>query len=172
MCEISIEFILSLAGKFVQLEKFNIKVKSCKQMKKKLKLQIVLLLILTHMISTSENKDIMNSNLNELELTPFKVHAVPVHMKAAHGKRKVNNEVSKRLATILNVEQSEIESKDNSIEVDVEKEIREKADDLDKLTELMKEKLKFSNRREKIQVLTLAPDSSNTGTRLKRVQCI
>ena len=27
----------------------------------------------------------MNSTLNELELTPFKVHAVPGHMKVAHG---------------------------------------------------------------------------------------
>ena len=37
----------------------------------------------------------MNSTLNELGLTPFKVHAVPGHMKVAHGKQKlvqVNNE--------------------------------------------------------------------------------
>ena len=48
----------------------------------------------------------MNSTLNELEITPFKVHAVPGHMKIAHGKRKlaqVKNKVSKRLTTILNV---------------------------------------------------------------------
>ena len=66
--------------------------------------------------NTSENRDVMNSSLNELELTPFKVHAAPGHMKVAHGKRKlaqVNNEVSKRLATILNVQQSEFESTDN-----------------------------------------------------------
>ena len=49
----------------------------------------------------------MNSILNELELTPFKVHAVSGHMKVAHGKKKlaqVNNEVSKRSVTILNVQ--------------------------------------------------------------------
>ena len=49
----------------------------------------------------------MNSNLNELELAPFKVHAVSGHIKAAHGKWKlaqINNEVSKRLATMLNVQ--------------------------------------------------------------------
>ena len=53
----------------------------------------------------------MNSTLNGLELTPFKVHAVPEHIKIAHGKRKlaqVNNEVSKKLAAILNVQQSEL----------------------------------------------------------------
>ena len=48
----------------------------------------------------------MNSTLNELDIAPFKVHAIPGHMKVAHLKRKlaqVNIEVSKRLATILNV---------------------------------------------------------------------
>ena len=56
--------------------------------------------------NTTENRGVMNSTLNELKLTSFKVHAVPRHMKVPHGKRKlaqVNNEVSKRLATVLNV---------------------------------------------------------------------
>ena len=74
-------------------------------------------------------------------------------MKVAHGRRKlaqVNNDVSKRLATILNLQQSELESTDNSIEVDSEKDMNQKANYLDKLAELMKEKLKVSNNREKI----------------------
>ena len=103
--------------------------------------------------NTTENRDVMNSTLNELELTPFKVHAVPGHMKVAHGKWKlaqVNNEVSKRLATILNVPQSESETTDNSIEVDSEQDMNQKANNLDKLVQLMKEKLKVSNKREKI----------------------
>ena len=73
--------------------------------------------------NTTENRDVMNSTLNELELTPFKVHVVLRHMKVAHGKPKlaqVNNEVPKRLATILNVQQSELKSTDNSIGVDSE----------------------------------------------------
>ena len=72
---------------------------------------------------TTENWDVMNSTLDELELTLLKAHAVPGHMKVAHGKQKlaqVNNEVLKRLATILNVQQSELESTDNLIEVDSE----------------------------------------------------
>ena len=35
--------------------------------------------------NTTEGRDVMNSTLNKLELTPFKVHAVPGHMKVAHG---------------------------------------------------------------------------------------
>ena len=37
--------------------------------------------------NTTENRDVMNSTLNELELTPFKVQAVP-GMKVALGKQK------------------------------------------------------------------------------------
>ena len=98
--------------------------------------------------NTTENRDVMNSTLNELELTPFKVHAVPGHMKVAHGKRKlaqVNNEVPKRLVKILNVQQSELESTENSTEVEQEQDMNQKANDLDKLVELMKGKLKVPN---------------------------
>ena len=93
--------------------------------------------------------------------TPFKVHAVPGHMKVAHGKRKLAqvNNVSKRLATILNVQQSELKSTENSIEVDSEQDMNQKANYLDKPVELMKEKLKASNKREKIQILTPTPES-------------
>ena len=104
----------------------------------------------------------MNSTLNELELTTFKVHAVPGYMKVAHQKQKlaqVISEVSKRLATILNVQQSELDSTDNSIEVDSKHDMNQKANDLEKLVELMEEKLKVSNKREKTQILTLTPES-------------
>ena len=38
----------------------------------------------------TENTDVMNSTLNELALTLFKVHAVPGQIKFAHGKRKLS----------------------------------------------------------------------------------
>ena len=72
---------------------------------------------------------------------------------------KVNNEMSKRLATILNIQQSEFESIDKSIQVDSEQDMNQKANNLHKLVELMKEKLKVSIKREKIQILTLTPES-------------
>ena len=83
---------------------------------------------------------------------------------------KVNNELWKRLAAILNVQQSELESIDNSIEVDSEQDMNQKANDLDKLVELMKEKLKVSNKREKIQILTLTPESWSFWKNSKRIQ--
>ena len=53
------------------------------------------------------------------------------------------------LATILNVQQSELESTDNLTEVDSEQDMNQKTNVLDKLVELIKEKLKISNMREK-----------------------
>ena len=41
--------------------------------------------------------------------------------------------MSKRLATILNIQQSELESTGNSIDVDSEPDLNQKANDLDKL---------------------------------------
>ena len=58
--------------------------------------------------------------------------------------------MSKRLATILNVQQSELESTDNSTEFDSEQDMNQKANDLGKLVELIREKLKVSKKREKI----------------------
>jgi hypothetical protein len=37
------------------------------------------------------------------------------------------------------------------------KEMKEKADNLDRLVDLMKNKIKISKRRQKIQILTIAP---------------
>ena len=51
----------------------------------------------------------------------------------------------KRLVKILNVQQSELESTENSTEVEQEQDMNQKANDLDKLVELMKGKLKVPN---------------------------
>ena len=53
--------------------------------------------------------------------------------------------MSKRLVTILNVQQSELQSMDNSIEVDSKQDKL----DLDKLVQLMKEKLSYHIREKK-----------------------
>ena len=56
--------------------------------------------------------------------------------------------MSKRLATILNLQHSELEITDNLTEVDSEQDMNQKAIDLDKLVQLMKEKLNMSNKRQ------------------------
>ena len=61
--------------------------------------------------------------------------------------------MSKRLATILNLQHSELEITDSLTEVDSEQDMNQKAIDLDKPVELMKDKLKVSNKREKHSLL-------------------
>jgi hypothetical protein len=64
--------------------------------------------------------------------------------------------MSKKLSVILNVNATDLK---NNVTEEPNVEHQRKADDLDKLIVLMQEKLKTSNRREKIQILTLVPDS-------------
>ena len=67
--------------------------------------------------------------------------------------------MSKRLATILNIQQSKLQRTDNSNEVDSKQDMNQKANDLDKLAELMKENLRYQIRQKKIQILTLTAES-------------
>ena len=94
------------------------------------------------------------------ELSHVKLHSVAQHSKPTLGKRKlkqVEGAVSKKLATVLKVDESELEADGN--QKNLEKDIQSKADDLDFLVECMKEKLKISNRKQKLQILTLIPNS-------------
>ena len=60
------------------------------------------------------------------------------------------------MAAILNVQQSELESTDTSNEIDSEQDMNQKANNtFDELLEMMKEKLKVSNKRGTIQILIL-----------------
>ena len=63
------------------------------------------------------------------------------------------------MATVLNVHLSELESTENSIEVDSYQDMNQKTNDLDNLVEWMKEKLEVPNKRKKIQILILTPES-------------
>ena len=102
----------------------------------------------------------LNSPLNELDISPVKLHSVAQHSKPTLGKRKlkqVEGAVSKKLATVLKVDESELEADGN--QKSLEKDIQSKADNLDFLFECMKEKIKISNRKQKLQILTLIPNS-------------
>ena len=111
-------------------------------------------------VAMISNRETLNSTLNELELTPSKLHSIPHHLKVKHGKRKieqVNDAMSKRLASVLNVDELDLSTNEPSSTAADNN--ATKADDLDHLVMLLKEKLKLSNRRGKIQVLIFTPRS-------------
>ena len=110
-------------------------------------------------VMVESTRSLLNSILCELEVSPLKVHGVPTTYKHSVGKRKlkqVEKVVTKKLATILDVTESDLDTSDN---VDFHTEIKTKADDLDYLVDCMKEKLKVSNRKQQLQILTLIPRS-------------
>ena len=87
-------------------------------------------------------------------MSPIKIHSVKSSSKPAVGKRKLKQfgeAVSKKLATILNVTESDFETDNFKLTND----IQTKTDD----TMWTEEKLKVSNRREQLQILTLVPKS-------------
>jgi hypothetical protein len=103
-------------------------------------------------------RSLLNSTLCELEVSPLKVHLPKTSNKPSLGKRKikqVEEAVIKKLATALDITESDLVAPKN----EVLKEIQTKAGDLDFLVECMKEKLKVSNRRQQLQILTLTPKS-------------
>ena len=106
----------------------------------------------------SNSRDTSNATLGELELSPFKVHSLPKCSKIIHGKRKleqVHQVVQQKIASTLTVEPLVL-SASNSGDQNV---CKTKANDLDYLVHCMKEKMKLSNRNEKLQILTLIPKS-------------
>jgi hypothetical protein len=97
-----------------------------------------------------------NAALDDLGLTPIKLHTLSSHSKRSYYKRKVENvtkEVREKISKALdyNIEFSEDEEEDRNVV--------KKAKDFDKMISLLKEKTLSVGRSQKIQILTLAPES-------------
>ena len=110
-------------------------------------------------LQLDSSRESLNSTLNDLDLSPIKLHSIAPHSKPILGKRKlkeVEGAITKKLASVLKVNENEIETNEQS---NINKETQSKADDLDYLVECIKDKLKVSNRRGKLQLLTLVPNS-------------
>ena len=109
----------------------------------------------------------LNASLDEMGVSPVKLHSLPSHSKVSYGKRKIQ-QVHRKLEEKVGTIQSEvaevmsIASYDLSTNVNVPDnftELKEKAHDLDRLLFLMKEKIKNCTREKKIQILTMMPGS-------------
>ena len=91
----------------------------------------------------SLSRESSNSTLNELGISPVKLHSVAQHLKPTLGERKlkqVEGAVSKSLASVLKIDESELEASGNP--KSLKKDIQSNDDNLDFLVECMKEKLK------------------------------
>jgi hypothetical protein len=66
--------------------------------------------------------------------------------------------LKKKVAKVIDVMPEDLTTSESG-QPENYKEMKEKADNLDRLVDLMKNKIKISNRRQKIQILTIAPAS-------------
>ena len=126
----------------------------------------------TETMSSGSHEEMMrhdvDTSLKEMDLSPIKLHGVAVHSRITLGKRKLQQiqdkmkdqetVLRKRIAKIIDVVPEDLKSTDNTQPQNY-KEMKDKADDLHRLVDLMKRKIRTSNRRQKIQILTIAPPS-------------
>jgi hypothetical protein len=118
-------------------------------------------------ITLEADKKELNVSFEEINVSPVKLHAIGEHSKVTYGKRKVSqlqnklkekhSRIKEKIANVLNVAPEEIECSEQ--ENAISDEINNKASDLDRIVELMKEKIQISPRKTKIQVLTMTPSS-------------
>ena len=101
----------------------------------------------------------LNSSLKSVGISPVNVHSVAKHSRQTNATaklRKVFDKYKDSIETAYNVEDLRLEESKRS---EVDDQVRQKAKELDRLHEAMKEKLKDATSSEKIQILTLIPDS-------------
>ena len=93
----------------------------------------------------------LNVSLNEMDCSPLKLHGLGETSKRSYGKRKIENlqkNIEDSFKKVLNVEVSPTVN-------EAEKILSEKAADLDKLVNVMKENIKCAPRNKQIQILTI-----------------
>ena len=106
--------------------------------------------------SKESNIEELNTTLTQLGQSPLKLHSMAKHSKETYGKRKIDNfseafatKVSRALDVNLHSLPHSSQEMDNL----------KKAEDFDKMVELMKQKIATVNRQRKIQILTMVPPS-------------
>ena len=104
----------------------------------------------------------VNTSLTSLSVSPINLHSVPSTSRASTAKRKYDDFVGKftsEFSQAYGIEEDELVTSEDKEILGKYDDPRSKSDELDRLHELMKDKLKGSSFSEKIQILTLIPDS-------------
>lgn len=104
---------------------------------------------------SSQPKNTLNISLNALDESPIKLQGLAQHQRKRKASTKLKKAVSKLQSKVAEAYNVDIEYET----VEPEKDVLTKAADLDKLTQLMKEKIQISDYNTQIKILTLTPDS-------------
>ena len=103
----------------------------------------------------------LNSSFELVGVSPVNLHSLPPHSRVTRAKEKLKTVITKfeeSISTVYNFPMEQLKDGEPS-NSDRSETINKKADEFDKLCTAIKEKLLISSYPEKVQLLTLAPDS-------------
>ena len=101
----------------------------------------------------------LNTRLDTMGISPVHLHGVAQHSWASTAKNKLDRAVEVLKTSMSDAYVVSTDQLASSESVNVISETEQKASELDRLHNLMKEKLTAATYSENIQILTLAPDS-------------
>ena len=101
----------------------------------------------------------LNTSLDTTGISPVHLHGVAQHSRASTAKNKLDRAVEVLKPSLSDAYVVSTDQLASSESVNVISEFEQKASGLDRLHNLMKEKLTTSTYSKKIHILTLAPDS-------------
>ena len=101
----------------------------------------------------------LNTSLETMAISPVHLHGVAQHSRASTAKNKLDRAVEVLKTSLSDAYVVSTDQLAGSESVNVTSETEKKASELDRLHNLMKEKLTTATYSEKIQILTPAPDS-------------
>ena len=101
----------------------------------------------------------LNTSLESVGVSPINVHTVPQHSRPTRAKEKLKSVMEKYQESISDAYDVSVDVIKEKPKDDIQSETTKKADELDKLHIAMKKKLTPCSYPQKIQLLTLVPDS-------------
>lgn len=115
---------------------------------------------LPKVVNRSEAHTCLNESLTQLGCSPIKLHSLPAHSRKSYMKRKMSQlqgTTKIKMAYALGLNESQFnDSSDNEVK---SKELMKKANDMDDIIRSIQQKLPIVNNRQKIQLLTIIPES-------------
>ncbi|HBS53687.1 MAG TPA: hypothetical protein DD806_06790 [Flavobacterium sp.] len=113
-------------------------------------------------IRLTEEKESVNNVLSELELTPIKLHGLNRQSRTSYTRNKIKEvqyELTKKIVDVTGAPEIDLNNNGEETEESNFLQIQQDSKDLMKLMEAIKEKISTATYQEKVQLLTLIPES-------------
>lgn len=119
----------------------------------------------------SEQRSYLNNTLEEMNISPVKAHAVHQHWCRIVSEEKYTKPKS-CVADTFAIKEDNLSHDKSCVHDENALILEQKADDLDRLMSLVKQKTSPSKRDEKMQLLTLGPESWTITQAVTKLPCV